>query len=89
VRLTGSGLHRVRAHRDADGDGEAGAGVRRAAGRGCVALGAEALGAGVGYAQEAPAGSAADDLTMPSISRCCDIDSRRDHQLRQFEESML
>ena len=25
----------------------------------------------------------------PSISRCCDIDSRRDHQLRQFEESML
>jgi hypothetical protein len=25
----------------------------------------------------------------PSISRCCDIDSRRDHQLCQFEESML
>jgi hypothetical protein len=31
----------------------------------------------------------AHELLQASISRCCDIDSRRDHQLRQFEESML
>ena len=42
-------------------------------------------GAGLGHGQRQLLGAPPE----ASISRCCDIDSRRDHQLCQFEESML